>query len=54
MIYTCYLDVQEFCAYIVLFFFVVFLLISDLSTGEAYVSAQTFYDDLGTLAHQNG
>ena len=26
---------------------------TDLHTPEAYVDAQAFYNDLGTLAHQN-
>ena len=43
----CVLDEQEFSVILVCSF-------SDLSTGEAYVNAQTFYNDLGTLAHQNG
>ena len=43
----CVLDEQEFSVILVYSF-------SDLSTGEAYVNAQTFYNDLGTLAHQNG
>ena len=33
---------------------VLFFVLADLRTPEAYVNAQTFYDDLGTLAHQNG
>ena len=50
-IYMLFRCARILCLYCV---FVVFFLISDLSTGEAYISAQAFYDDLGTLAHQNG
>ena len=56
-IYMLFRCARILCLYCVVFLLLLLLLLlffSDLSTGEAYISAQTFYDDLGILAHQNG